>query len=218
MEHPLLEDVTQERVIKYAAKFMQIVGVPKMFDNKTAILEVTKYKAQLPCDFYNILGVRMVKTHRTFRSTTDIYHMSEDKRENCVEEHWDELTYKIQGNYIFTSIEEGEIEISYLAIPVDDEGIPMILDDEKYINALELYIKKRIFTVLFDQQKISQQVLQNTQQEYAFAVGQARNGLIMPTLDEMQSITNMWNTLIWRTTDHKDGFIHSGNREYLRRH
>ena len=78
MEHPLLQDVTQERVIKYTADFMQRVGVPKMFENKTATLEVTKYKAQLPCDFYSILGVRMSDSHVAFRATTDIYHLSEN--------------------------------------------------------------------------------------------------------------------------------------------
>ena len=136
-----------ERVIKYAADFMQIVGVPKMFDNKTATLEVTKYKAELPCDFYSILGVRTSKNHIAFRATTDIYHLSEDKDPA---DYYRDLTYKIQGNYIFTSIEEGEIEISYLSIPVDEEGLPMIPDNVKYINALELYIKKRLFTILFD--------------------------------------------------------------------
>lgn len=215
MEHPLLQDVTQERVIKYAADFMQIIGVPKMFDNKTAILEVTKYKAQLPCDFYSILGVRLSKSHLAFRATTDIYHMSDDKE--CPDNYRD-LTYKIQGDYIFTSIEEGDIEISYVSIPVDDDGLPMIPDNVKYINALELYIKKRLFTILFDQQKLHQSILQNVQQEYAFAVGQAANDLIMPTVDEMEAISNMWNQNIWKTTEHRDGFRNSGNKEFLRKH
>ena len=215
MEHPLLQDVTMERVIKYAADFMQIVGVPKMFDNKTAKLEVTKYKAELPCDFYSILGVRMSDSHIAFRATTDIYHLSDDKEPA---DNYRDLTYKLQGNYIFTSIEEGEIEISYLSIPVDDEGLPMIPDNVKYINALELYIKKRLFTILFDQQKLHQSVLQNVQQEYAWAVGQAQNDLIKPSIDEMESISNMWNQLIWSVTDHRNGFRDSGNKEYLRRH
>lgn len=215
MEHPLLQDVTQERVIKYAADFMQRVGVPKIFDNKTATLEVTKYKAQLPCDFYSILGVRMSDSHVAFRATTDIYHLSENKE--CSDNYRD-LTYKIQGNYIFTSIEEGNIEISYMAIPVDEEGLPMIPDNVKYIEALELYIKKKLFTILFDQQKLHQSILQNVQQEYAFAVGQAQNDLIMPTLDEMEAISNMWNQVIWSTTEHRNGFRDSGNKEYLRRH
>lgn len=215
MEHPLLQDVSMERVIKYAADFLQLVGVPKVFDNKTAVLQVTKYKAQLPCDFYSILGVRLSSSHRAFRATSDIYHLSEDKE--CADNYAD-LTYKIQGNYIFTSIEEGDIEISYLAIPVDDEGLPMIIDNVKYINALELYIKKKLFTIKFDQGKLQPQILQNVQQEYAWAVGQASADLIKPSIDEMEAITNSWNTLLWRTTEHRDGFRNNGNKEYLKRH
>ena len=215
MEHPLLTDVTQERIIKYAARFMQIVGVPNMFEEKTAVLEVTKYKAELPCDFYNILGVRTVEGHHSFRATTDIYHMSEDKRPR---DFYRDLTYKIQGNYIFTSLECGKIEVAYMAMPVDEDGLPMIVDNEKYKNALELYIKKRLFTNLFDQQKLHQSILQNVQQEYAFAVGQAQNDLIMPTIDEMEAITNSWTTAIQRVTEHRDGFVNNGNQELLRRH
>ena len=219
MEHPLLTDVTQERIIKYAAKFMQRVGVPKLFENKTAIIEITKYKAELPCDFYSMIGVRMKDTHRTFRATTDIYHLSDNKfRLDDYTQNLRDLTYKIQGTYIFTSIEQGEIEISYTAIPVDEEGLPMIIDNELYIEALELYIKKKLFTILFEQQKIDRHILQNAQQEYAFAVAQVQNDLIMPTIDEMEAITNMWNNLIWRTTEHREGFINSGNKEYLKRH
>jgi hypothetical protein len=42
------------------------------------------------------------------------------------------------------------VEIVYNSIPVDEEGFPLILDNEKYKNALELYIKKDKFTKAFD--------------------------------------------------------------------
>lgn len=74
---------------------------------------------------------------------------------------------------IYTSIREGEIEMAYRAVMVDEEGYPMIPDDGVFPVALSLYIKKKHFTVLFDMGKISQQVLNNTQQEYCWAVGQA---------------------------------------------
>lgn len=72
---------------------------------------------------------------------------------------------------IYTSIEKGEIELAYRAIMVDSDGYPLIPDDGTFAIALELYIKKRYFTILFDQGKISHQVLANTQQEYCWAVG-----------------------------------------------
>jgi hypothetical protein len=37
-----------------------------------------------------------------------------------------------------------------MAVPIDDEGYPQILDNEKYKNALELYIKRDRFTKYFE--------------------------------------------------------------------
>jgi hypothetical protein len=53
-----------------------------------------------------------------------------------------DLTYKIQGNFIYTSFEEGEIEVSYQAIATDEQGFPLIPDNSSFTRALELYIKK----------------------------------------------------------------------------
>jgi hypothetical protein len=45
--------------------------------------------------------------------------------------------------------------LAYKAIPVDSEGYPLIMDNERYKNALELYIKKIKFTGYFDLGKIA---------------------------------------------------------------
>ena len=49
-----------------------------------------------------------------------------------------------------------------------------------------------------------------------FAVGQAQTSLIMTTIDEMESITNSWNTLIPRICEHSFGFINNGSKEELK--
>ena len=66
-----------------------------------------------------------------------------------------DLTYKIQGNCIFTSIEDGNIEISYNSILVDKDGYPMIPDDESFIDAIEKFVKRERYNILFDEGKIS---------------------------------------------------------------
>ena len=76
------------------------------------------------------------------------------------------------------------------------KGYPMLPDNSSFIKALELYIKKQYFTVLFDMGKITGQVLNNTQQEYAWYVGQCQSDLVRPTWDEMKSITNTWTNII----------------------
>lgn len=219
--HPLMQDIPFETVIDYAVDFIRLVGTPPSFVDKTAIIDIHNYRGELPCDFYEMIQVRLAydEKHRvenhapTFRYTTDSFHMSPNKP------HVTDLTYKLQGNCIFTApLEEGQIEIAYKAMPIDDEGYPMIPDNSAFSRALEMYIKKQWFTIQYDMGKISQAVMAKTDQDYAWAVGQAQTDLIRPTIDQMESISNMWNTLVPRAHEHRKGFVHEGSREHIKIH
>lgn len=216
LDHPLLQDLSLERAVNYAIHFIQIVGVPNEFEEKTALINIENYRGCLPCDYYDMMQVRTYKEGeycpRVFRYTTDSFHHSPNKGDS---DTWD-LTYKLQNSIIYTSIKEGTIEIAYHAIKVDKEGYPMIPENSSFIQALELYIKKKVFTILFDQGKINNAVLQNTQQEYAWAVGQAQRDLTMPTIDQMESISNMWTQLLQRNNEHSKGMKSLGRREYIK--
>jgi hypothetical protein len=41
--------------------------------------------------------------------------------------------------------------------------------------------------------------------------------MIMPTMDQMESLTNMINTLVPRVREHGNGFATLGTKEYIRR-
>lgn len=214
LTHPLLADVSFERAINHAVHFVRIVGMPKGFDEKTDLVKIKEYRGILPCDLESIIQVRTHNecghNNRVFRYSTDSFHMSENKQ------HSHDLTYKVQGGIIFTSMRDGTIEIAYRAIPVDSDGYPMIPDNSSFIRALELYIKKQAFTVLFDMGKITPQVYNNVLQEYSWAVGQAQSDLVRPSIDELRSITASWNTLIPRVSEHSSGFVNDGTQEKLR--
>ena len=212
LDNPLLQDLTLERVVNYTIDFIRKVGMPKVYIEKIANLEVKEYRALLPCDFHKMIQVRTFNEDysQTFRSSTDNFHFSNNKRDSH------DLTYKLQGQVIYTSMKNGTIEIAYQAIPVDCDGYPMIADNSSFREALELYITKKRYKVLFDIGKIRGDVYSSTCQDYAFAVGQAQTSLIMPTIDEMESITNSWNTLIPRVTEHRMGFINNGSKETLK--
>lgn len=216
LAHPLLQDMSLERAVNYTQSFIQIVGMPPIFEEKTEEIKIENWRGQLPCDLYEIIQVRTNIKHcgenhtQMFRYSTDSFHMSNDKT------NFPELTYKVQGRVIFTSMKEGVIEIAYQAIKVDEDGFPLIPDNSSFIRALELYIKKNHFTVLFDLGKINPAVYSNVQQEYAWAVGQAQSDLIRPSIDEMQSITNALNTLVPRVNEHSKGFVTDGSMERIK--
>lgn len=214
LDHPLLQDLSLERAINYAVHFIQIIGAPNEFEEKTALVDIKDWRGCMPCDYYDIIQVRTYgegDNSKVFRYSTDSFHYSPNKDSDTKE-----LTYKLQNNIIYTSLKEGTIEVAYHAIKVDNEGYPMIPENSSFIQALELYIKKKVFTILFDQGKINNAVLQNTQQEYAWYVGQAQRDLNMPTIDQMESISNMWTQLLQRANEHSKGMKSLGKRELIR--
>lgn len=214
LDHPLLQDLSLERAVNYAVHFIQIIGAPNEFEEKTALVDIKDWRGCMPCDYYDIIQVRTYgegDNSKVFRYSTDSFHYSPNKDSDTKE-----LTYKLQNNIIYTSLKEGTIEVAYHAIKVDNEGYPMIPENSSFIQALELYIKKKVFTILFDQGKINNAVLQNTQQEYAWYVGQAQRDLNMPTIDQMESISNMWTQLLQRANEHSKGMKSLGKRELIR--
>lgn len=213
MRHPLMQDISLETVVDYTVDFMRLVGVPNMFMEKTAIIEVEKYRAMLPCDYYQMIQIRKINGP-AFRYSSDSFHMSECKDSNGRD--LADLTYKIQGNVIYTSIESGEIEISYEAIATDNEGYPLLPDNSSFTRALRLYIKKEHFTTLFELGKIQPVVLNQVLQDYAWAVGDCQTEFNRLSIDKAESLYNSWRTLILRDTEHKTGFINNGTKERLK--
>lgn len=215
LRHPLMQDLSLETAVDYTVDFMRIVGVPSMFEERTEVLHVDNYRALLPCDYYSMIQVRSGKKSKlAFRYSTDTFHLSDCKPNN--DRELLDLTYKIQGRVIFTSIKEGDIEISYEAIATDSEGYPLLPDNSSFTRALELYIKKQWFTILFDLGKITPAVLQNTQQEYAWAVGDCESEFNRLSIDKAESFYNSWRTLILRDTEHRTGFRNNGTKEILK--
>ena len=200
-----MQDLSLETAVDYTIDFMRIVGTPRMFTEKVVRIPIDKYRALLPCDYYQTIQVRIPGGHALVYST-DSFHMSNKGNSS---------TYKIQGNIIYTSIESGELELAYLAISTDADGYPLLPDNSSFTRALELYIKKQWFTILFDLGKITSAVLQNTQQEYAWAVGDCQSEFNRMSIDQMEAFSNSWRTMILRDHQHSSGFIGDGSRQTL---
>lgn len=129
-----------------------------------------------------------------------------------------EPAFKTQGRVIFTSFPEGVVEIAYKSIPVDENGFPLLIDNENYLAALEAYIKKMVFTVKFDTGKVSGAVLQNAQTDYAFLAAELNAEMTMPSVSELEAISRALTTLIKPVRHFDNGFKNLGDREYIRNH
>lgn len=208
MQHDLLQDITLEQLVGYVIKFNGIFNIPQMYTEKSVWIDIENYRGKLPCDLISVKQVKEEKTKAAIREISGTFFNP----------HSLEMAFKTQGSCIFTTFKKGKIEVVYLAIPVDEEGYPLILDNEKYKNALCLYIKKDKFTKYFDMGRIAQNVLQNTQQEYAWAAGQLEEEMKLPSLSQMESISNAHNQLLQKTGEFKKGFETLGIAEQYKLH
>lgn len=214
LRHPLLQEVNLEQAIQYTIDFIGIFGFPKFYTDKEEDVEIEDYRGMLPCDLIEINMVKECRTNLPLRSmTTDFIPGGRKYRE-----HKQELQFKTQGRVIFTSFRCGKVHISYKAIPVDDEGLPLLIDNPKYLKALELYIKCQAFGVLFDLGKVNERVLNHTEQEYSWAAGQMMEEFNNLSVSETETITNMINQLVFRNDEFIHRFERLGNKEFNKVH
>lgn len=216
LRHPLLQDVTLEQAVQYTIDFIGIFGMPKLYQDKEEVLHIEDFRAKLPCDLISINQIKECKTGVCLRSMTDNFMPREHRDKYEGHKRPQEFTFKTQGRVIYTSFKSGDIIVSYKSVPIDEDGLPLLIDNPVFMRTLELYIKMEEFTTLFDMGKISPAVLQNTQQQYAWSAGQLQSEFTIPSQSEMESISRMWNTLIQRTSEFDNGFSSLGNKEYIK--
>ena len=214
LRHKLLQEFTLEQAIQYTIDFIGIFGFPELYEDKQAEIDICDYRGKLPCDLISIDMVKDCRTNVPLRSMTAAFNPG-GKYYNHLRQ---EPQFKTQNRTIITSFPEGKVIIAYKAIPVDDEGLPLLVNNTKYLKALELYVKCQLFTMLFDEGKITQQVLSHTEQEYGWAAGQLEEEFKTPSVAEMQTITNMLHQIFPRHDEFYNNFETLGNKEFRKVH
>lgn len=240
LDHPMLKNLTLEQVVRHTIRFISIYGFPALYSDKIDKVNIKDFRGLLPCDLISIIQVKDVRTGICLRSMTDTFNKGlypkptmdcsppKDPMNNArspqelyippMPEYEEEPSFKTQGRIIFTSFPEGEVEIAYKSIPIDEDGFPLIIDNETYLNALEAYIKLKVFTVKFDVGDITSGILGNAQTDYAWAAHLLQSEMTLPSLSEMESLSRYLTTMIKPVTHFDNGFKNLGNREYRRRH
>ena len=214
LRHKLLQEFTLEQAIQYTIDFIGIFGFPELYEDKQAEVDICDFRGKLPCDLIQIDMVKDCKTDIPLRSMTAAFNPG-GKYYNHLRQ---EPQFKTQNRTIITSFPEGRVIIAYKAIPVDDEGLPLLVNNTKYLKALELYVKCQMFTMLFDEGKITQQVLNHTEQEYCWAAGQLEEEFKTPSESEMQTISNVLHQIIPRHDDFYNRYEALGNKEFRKIH
>lgn len=212
LNNPLASNLTYDDAAEFATEAIRLIGAPLMYDDKFATVDIKEYKGKLPTDILYIRGVKHLDSTTPLREATDIYHRSENYKGPT------EFTYEIKKGIIFTSVTDTCVEVAYKSLMTDENGYPLIVDNQKVALAVEYYILDRFLEPLYLIGKITDKAYNHISQKRHFYMASANNNMQMPSMDKMESIMNGLNRIITRTDAHKTMFVNYGEKERIKRY
>lgn len=191
-------------IIEWAGEALSLIGAYAQFVPKTAYLTVSKYRTELPCDFYKPIqisfnNIALIEAKGSFDTTEEC----SDCGMNSKSTHT--FVYTINDSYIHTNF-NGELCLSYLAIPVDDDGYPLVPDDAAFDEALYYYVVMKLSFPDFISGKMDPRIYNQLEDTWNYKCMAARGAANMPTVDGLESLKNQWVRLIPDIVRHKDFF------------
>ncbi len=118
----------------------------------------------------------------------------------------DPYTYVVNSNYIKTNIRTGYLMVSYQAVPVDDEGYPMIPDDESFEEAIYWYINMKLTYPEWKVGRVRDAVYYDARNSWNYYRKQAYGNAMMPNVDQLEAIKNAWLRLVPEINEHGNAF------------
>lgn len=126
-----------------------------------------------------------------------------------------ELQYTTKPGYINTCMPRGFVKISYYAIYTDEDSMPMIPDLESYKECLYWYITMKLMYPKKLKGQISQGDYYDIRNSYNFYRKQAYAEAMMPTVDDLTTISNIYNKLYPEINDQDTFFSTSGDEQNI---
>ena len=194
-----------EAIMKIGVSYAYIPIVTNGGDGMPDAIGIESYSGKLPTDLAVLQGVRhsesnisLIHQNGTFPS---VYGSS-----NTISGDTDMASYRTEGGYIYTNFETGTLELSYLAFKTDEDGYPMIPDDERYISAIKAYVMYMIAFKMWLQDKISTDKYKVLEQEWLFYVKSAKTKAHMPDVDGMEALKNQMRKIVTWPWHHASQF------------
>lgn len=220
-----IDEVIISDAIEWAGEVIELLNPPYELIEKVKVVLVDCGKAEIPCDLHSFNGIKghvdkdaslidecefSINNFIPMIYSTDIYHTYDNSSSNC---NNNQATYKLVDNHIIPNFDDGFLAISYKAIPVDDDGFPLIPDNIKFKNAVKYHIMWKLAFMKLVQGKISGQAYQIIERDRDWYIGAASNESQKPSMDQMESIKNNWIRMIPKINQHRDGFKSANQQE-----
>lgn len=200
--------------VEWCADGLSMIGAYSQFTDKNECLEVCNHQVLLPCDFYRIIDLNY--NDRPIRWATNtlvsLYGCQGCKIPVCCTDDY----FYISQSHIKTSFKEGKLCMTYLAIPSDEEGYPMVPDDVYYDKALKAYCTYMLDRIEFRKGKLTEIAYRDSEKDWYFYVNSARGSANMPGIEQLERLKNQWVRMIPQQNEFSKNFRNIGTPERRR--
>lgn len=236
--HPFADyEIDWSKIVNITARTLELFGIPQYYITKSHKITIEDHRGELPENYLYFDLFINCKSNLPLNYTGDESHIrlhdsscaniSCDVQNTANSDTFKghlplfttlrDATYHLNEDYIFTSFQEGSIMVYYQAIPVDDDGYPMIPKDERFIRALEHQIAKQIAYELWVMDKMPDKVYQEIKRNASWAKANAIGEHRIPDKDRLEYWLHSFRlTLIPNIHNHMNRF--GFNRQQIVNH
>lgn len=220
---PLYEGLKFDSAIIWANRIINKLEIPEMFIDKVVKVNIENYRGTLPYDYTSIIKCDIVDNMGSTEFRKGMKTSSDPFLKTYYNKTLDwqnktnvSIDYRIEGDYIYTGLESGVLEVAYRALPLDSDNYIMIPDNAFIINAVEEFIKLKYLEILVENGEDVRNLYESKKQDYAWAIGQAQSQRQMENLDKDESVINALSRLILLRNVHETDYRYSTQKEQRR--
>lgn len=125
------------------------------------------------------------------------------------------LQYSTKPGYITVNVPCGWVKVSYHAIPTDEDSMPMIPDMPSYFEAIFWYVAMKMSYPKYLKGQMNQNIYYDMKNSWNFYRKQAYAEAMMPTVDELETIKNVWHKPYTEFRDHDNFFETTGDEQII---
>ena len=227
------EELPWEDCVVWISEALDLIGAYPQYLRKVTgdlgepCLNITDYKAKLPCDVFRIEQVAVNGVAARYSGNSFHHLMGEEcctvpvypsQYEDLFKDNSDNIftnlsaatdnafqvpTYDVNNNFLTLNYKEGKVCIAYIAKPIDKNGFPLIPDDISYKQAVTKYCMYKLDYREWRKGKLGDKQFQYSDREWMFYCGQAKGSANMPSVDMLERIKHQWIKLIPENAQHK---------------
>lgn len=208
--------INQEDLIQWIYEVLGLLGttvnlIPKMKSpNDDDSYNFENHRVELPCDFYKLRAIS-VNGWSITPSTYGFHNFIDDtcalNSSTGLEIFTDNFgntygtvagplggnpstTFEINNNYITFNSRSGSCYIAYWAFPIDKNGLPLVPDEVKVLEAITRYLIMKLDYIGWRTNQISRDLYEDSKREYEWYIGSASNHLKFPDEGQMENLKN----------------------------